>query len=282
MVVDPAEPRGSAETEETETEKERVRHLTARVEEALNGVTLSFDSWRQAELLHCVAEVYSRDVVAAPRRARLSARFDLERAFLSGYRALEKRHPEAVEPVLAATRSYDRMLRRLRLEDRHVAATYPGVLVLRFLLRHLLALTVWPPLFVVGLALNWLPYKIPGWVTRSLALEPDVRATWKVLLSVVLFPAYWLLLAALVTWRFEGGWGLATFIAAPISGYLALLYFERWAALRDESAAYLTLKGRRRVAAELIAKRRRVLGEVERLIHLYERSFGTPPRVVTQ
>ena len=55
-----------------EDEKTAVRALTGRTEEALRTVTLNYDSWRQAELLDCASQVYSRGTVEAPRRARLS------------------------------------------------------------------------------------------------------------------------------------------------------------------------------------------------------------------
>lgn len=254
--------------------KERVRALTAEVEAALRRVTLNYDSWRQAELLDCAAQVYSRGEVEAPLRQRLSAEFDLKRGFLAGYRRLETEDPELVRPVLAATERYDGLLRDVGLEDRHVAATYPRALVARFVVRHLWSLTLRRPLALAGLVLNWLPYRIPGWVTRLARVEPDARATWKVLISVVLFPLFWALESFFAGWRWGWPWGLVILAAAPFTGYLALTYSESWGALRDESRAFLKLKGRRAAVAELTRRRREVAAEVERLIDVHRRKFG--------
>ncbi len=250
-------------------DREAVRALTKAVEEGLRAVTLNYESWRQAELLHCAAEVYARPAVEAPLREKLSKQFALKKAFLSGYRELSGRSPELVVDVLDATGRYDRLLRRLRLEDRQVAASYPRGLVVRFLLRKVWSLAFWRPLAFVGLVINWLPYKIPGWVTRRIGLSTNQRATYKVLISLVLFPAFWALTGALVAWKFGGLWGVAALLLGPPAGYLAITYAETWRALRDESRAYLKLKGRRGVADELKRRRLAVRHEVEKLIEIY-------------
>ncbi len=263
-----------------EPDPEVVRALTAEVAAALREVTLNYDSWRQAELLDCAAQVYSRGVVEAPRRVRLSDQFRLKRDFLAGYRQLEAEEPALVRPVLAATERYDGLLREVGLEDRHVAATYPRALVARFLWRHLWSLTLWRPLALVGLVLNWLPYRIPGWVTRLVRLKRDVRATWKVLIAMVLFPLFWILEAAFAGWRWDWAWAPAVLAVAPVTGYLALTYSESWKALRDESRAFLKLKGRRAAVAELTRRRGEVAAEVRRLIDVHRRRFapgGTAP-----
>ena len=176
--------------------------------------------------------------------------------------------------IQTMTESYEDLLRRLDLEDRHVAASYPRSLVVRFLVRQLWAITLWRPVALVGLVFNWLPFKIPGWVTRSVGLKLDVRATWKVLIAMGLFPLFWLLAAALVGWFVGLAWGFATLVVAPLSGWVALTFAESWAALRGESAAFITLKGRRAAAAELVRRRRRVREEVTRLVRLHAERFG--------
>ncbi|MDH3746076.1 MAG: hypothetical protein OES47_13340, partial [Acidobacteriota bacterium] len=94
-------------------------------------------------------------------------------------------------------------------------------------------------------------------------------ATYKVLMSMVLFPVFWVLACALVTWKLGAWAGLVTIVLAPITGYLALTYAETWRALRDESRAYLTLKGRRGVAEELKRRRQAVFDEVDKLVRIY-------------
>src|SRR5262249_7311673 len=78
------------------------------------------------------------------------------------------------------------------------------------------------PLAVAGLLLDWLPFKIPGWIAARITRTRDEAATYKLFLALVLFPTFWLaesLAAALIA-----GWPAALAIAAlgPLGGLAAL------------------------------------------------------------
>ncbi|MFI5183601.1 MAG: MFS transporter [Vicinamibacteria bacterium] len=83
------------------------------------------------------------------------------------------------------------------------------------------------PILVVGYILNWLPYRLPGWVSGWLSRSPDDPATYKLLGGVLVFPIAWVAEAALAA-RFAGlAWGIAVAVSAPATGYLALRLRER-------------------------------------------------------
>ena len=83
------------------------------------------------------------------------------------------------------------------------------------------------PAALVGIILNWLPYKLPGWVSRALTRTPDEPATYKILTALLAFPAFWIAEAAAAGIA-GGGWaGLATAVIAPATGYAALLFHDR-------------------------------------------------------
>jgi hypothetical protein len=80
--------------------------------------------------------------------------------------------------------------------------------------------------FVVGVALNWLPYRLPGWISDRISTTPDEPATYKVLAGLLTFPLFWIAETALaVHWAGAVG-GFVMAIAAPISGYAALRFSE--------------------------------------------------------
>lgn len=80
---------------------------------------------------------------------------------------------------------------------------------------------------LVGVVLNWLPYRLPGWIAGRLSRAPDDPATYKLLAALLTFPLAWALetLAAALT----GGAGAAAAVAllAPLTGLAALRYWER-------------------------------------------------------
>jgi 1-acyl-sn-glycerol-3-phosphate acyltransferase len=249
---------------------ETVRALTARIGASLRDVTLNYESWREAEIVECAAEVFSRPETDAPTRPSLARQVPLRRAFVTGYRELKRRQPDLVSSVVEMTDRYDRLLRRLGLQDRHVAAGYPVPLVLQFALRSLWHPTVWRPLSLIGLVLNWLPFKIIGWVTRALRLTTDQGATYKLLMSIVLYPIFWGMESLLLGWKLGAVLGAVTFLAAPVAGYCALVYAEQWRALREETRVFFALKTRRRLAQELRNRRRTVYERVRHLVDLYQ------------
>jgi 1-acyl-sn-glycerol-3-phosphate acyltransferase len=88
--------------------------------------------------------------------------------------------------------------------------------------RHLLARAIAP----VGWLLNWLPYSLPGWVANRFSKSPDDPATYKMLTALLAFPLVWTLESGLALWFGGPALGLAMAVAAPSSGYVALVRRE--------------------------------------------------------
>jgi glycerol-3-phosphate O-acyltransferase / dihydroxyacetone phosphate acyltransferase len=215
-----------------------------------------------------------------PGQPALAERLALHRAFIEGYAELCRRHPDAVAAAAEAVDRYDRMLRALDLRDDQVAATYPAVPAARWLGRTLLRLLVYLPLAVVGMALNWLPYRLVGEIAARATREPDMPASFKVFGGIVLFPLTWLLEAGAAAWlaghRSRAGLAAAllTLAAAPLTGWVALRFDDRRGQLWREARAWLLLRSRRAIAAELRARREAAATEVAALADLYRSDAG--------
>ena len=83
------------------------------------------------------------------------------------------------------------------------------------------------PAAVLGVLLNWLPYRLPGWVARALTRTPDEPATYKILTALLAFPAIWIA-EAVAAGLAAGAWaGVAMAVLAPATGYAALLCHDR-------------------------------------------------------
>jgi glycerol-3-phosphate O-acyltransferase / dihydroxyacetone phosphate acyltransferase len=258
---------------------EAVRALTAAVDEALQAVTLNFESWEEARLLRRAAEIYTRSELDVPRRGRLAESAGLLRVFAEGYREMRRRHPERVERAAEAVRIYDGLLATAGLRDRHVAARYPLPPVARFLRRSLATLLVRLPLALAGTVLNAVPYQVVSLIGRRVH-GLDQKATWKVLPGLALYPLTWLTEAVAAGWwtaSWSGaawaGWlaGLAVLLLGPLSGWEALLFHDRRSRLQHEVAAFWKLRTRRRFAAELRTDRDDVRRRVAELVELYRR-----------
>ena len=245
-----------------------VRALTARIDEALQEVTLNYETWEDARLIARAADLYRRRAPELPGRGRLSEGFVYRRAFLEGYQRLRERHPERVAAVAAAVREYDHLLRAFGLRDDQVAAAYPPSPVLRFVVQTLLRLLLHLPIAAVGTLLSYPVYRIVGPLVRRLTRDPDQVATLKVIGALILFPLAWIAEGWLVGHYFGAWIGAVVTLAAPFTGYGALLFHDRRTIFWREARAYLILRTRKRLAAELKARREAVLRQVEELAAL--------------
>ena len=79
----------------------------------------------------------------------------------------------------------------------------------------------------VGVALNWVPYRLPGWIADRLARAPDDPATYKLLAALLTFPLVWALEVLTAGVLAGAAAGLAVALLAPLTGLAALLYWDR-------------------------------------------------------
>jgi glycerol-3-phosphate O-acyltransferase / dihydroxyacetone phosphate acyltransferase len=247
------------------------RQLTARIDGALHEVTLNYETWEDARLIARAADLYRHRELSLPTRGSLAEGVAFRRAFLEGYRDLRTQYPEKIAAAAGCVREYDRLLEAFHLRDDQVGAAYPPSPVARFVRRTLLRLLVHLPVAAVGTALNYPTYRLIGSIVKRATRDPDQTATYKVFGALLLFPLTWLAERWLAG-HYLGGWiGLAVALLAGPAGYLALLFHDRRAIFWHEARAYLLLRTRRRLAAELKERREKVLTQVEELAALYER-----------
>lgn len=260
VVGEPLDPEPEVDLARTD-ELGAARALTARIAAALERVTLNYRSWEEARWIETGAAIFERQGLELPRARRLAAEFEVRRSLAAGLEALRERHPEEVAAAVEAIRDYDRLLATCGLRDEQVVARYPIGPTLYFVLRSLARMLLAAPIAAAGTLANALPYlAVRAVAARAAGGEPNQVATYKVFPSLVAYPSTWGLEAALSGWL-AGGWAaLATLVAAPFAGLVAIRFLERSGNLWRETRAYLLLRRRRKIAGELRARR----GEVER------------------
>jgi len=141
-------------------------------------------------------------------------------AELAGYRHEPKAAVRALTARIAAvlenaTRGPERQGRGLEASPTALSRSWP-------LAQRIVTL----PVFLVGCVLNWIPYRIPGWLSDVLSTTPDEPATYKLLAGLVAFPLFWAGEVILVAKWAGPAWGLAVALLAPATGYAALRLYE--------------------------------------------------------
>lgn len=260
-------------------EPEAVRRLTARLADALDGVTLSYGSWDEARVLRRAADLWLAPDPELPLQPPLAERFAARRRVLEAYRRLGGATAERLRPLAGSVAAYDRLLDAFELRDEQVTASYPLPSVLRFLARSLWVLLVRAPLAAAGAVLGFVPWRLCAIAAALVAHQPDQPATYKLFGGILLYPLFWALEALLAAWLLGAGWGVVVGVLAPLGGWAAVRFRDRLRLLRTEARAYLVLRGRDGVAAELRRRRAEVLAELAAVAaELGEPPPGIPPR----
>ncbi len=271
--IDPAEEIELARRDEPTA----VRLLTERVTEALERVTLNYPSWEESRLVERGARILEVDALELPRERRLAAEFDARRTLLEGLDGLRRAHPREVAAAVEAARSYDHLLTLAGLRDEQVIASYPLDRLLGFLARMAMSFALSLPVAILGALLNLVPFTLVELVSRRFDDEPNQVATYKVFPGIVAYPLTWGV-EGILAWRLWGvAPGIALLAVAPLSGYIAVCFLERQEMLWRESRAFLLLRRRDRIAAELRDRRREVGRRIESLVELWVDSQAFAP-----
>ncbi len=267
-----------SETAAGDDDAEIVQRLTEQIDDALREVTLNVASWDAARLVERAADLIDGDTTRLmPGRSPLGERFSLRRALGARYEEDRARRSAEMERLESMALRYEGMLEALRLRDDHVTAQYPWRHALGYVGYRLPILLLLLPFAAVGALLNYLPYRIPGWVASRVEHQPDQPATYKLILGLFLFP---------LTWAVEIGvaglWGgasaaLAMAVASPATGWIALRFAERNQSFWSELRAYLTLRLFPERAAALRALRAEMRGLIRELVEETE-SAPDPPQ----
>ena len=234
--------------------------LTARVEEALRGVTLNYGSWKEARLLERAGDLYARGDSELPDRLGMADLFEVRKKFADGYEIMKEHAAERVAGLARSVDRYDRMLRVTGFRDEQIVSRYPRGHVLGYLARTLFRLLVFLPLAVAGIVLNIIPYQITRTIADKEEKTPQLHSTMKIFGGTFIFPIAWVLEALLAGFTLGGWAALSVALLAPLTGYIAMKFNEDRESFRQEILSYLRLQGGRGVWNEL-RKRRRALAE---------------------
>ncbi len=239
--------------------------LTTEVEDRLRTLGPDYESWQQATELAAIAEILvgpavgeSGPAVALHERERLAGRL----AALAD----DPGQGPAVAALRDAHARYRHDLALLGVDDAHVVAGFSRERSSWFGLGLVARLVLWLGPVTVGVAGNWLPYRAVGRLARIPRTE-GMRATFKLLGSVVVFPVWWVGLGGLA-WALVEWWiGVVIVVLVPLSGYVAVRGLERWRRFGGRVEARAIVHARRDVMGAVLAHR----GEI------FEAALSLPP-----
>ncbi len=229
---------------------EDVDLLTAAIDAGLDAVTIQADS-------HAALEFIGRaeDIFTADDEQPLSEELELRRRFIGGYHYLRAQDPARLERLQSALAQFESALRRAKID---VFELRPRISMAR-----LFRVMVLLPIAIAGGVVSYPAYVLVGFLARRVSKgEGAVMATIKFVAALALYPLSYIVAAILVGLRF--GWiiGIATALALPILGYVALIVFEDADDIIGDARALLYRVFRRYGYERLVAQRRAIRDEI--------------------
>lgn len=270
VLAEVGEPFPAAEwlTEAGADDADAVHSLTAEIARALRGVTLNLDDHVDLALITAADRIYTRERgIHRPReRERLADRVPRLRRLAEALEWLRRSDHETYSGLAARVRRVDGVGAALGAQEGSIPRRYPLGSVARYAVKEGLTLLVVLPLAIVG---NVVWY--PAWMSPRLVLprvqhEYESVATYKLAVSVFTVP----FTIALATATGFLGWGLpgalVAAVSAPLSGFAALAWRERWGRVREDVAVYLRVLTRPRLRTRLSNQRSEIADAFDSIV----------------
>lgn len=238
-----------------------VRELTARIERGLREVTVNLEAWEDAPLIETAEEIYAAEQPLDPSPARRVERLGQFGEALRLLRAGERAEWLAIAEEV---RRHADVLERLRLRPHQLGSPAPSA-VARWLARQTLLFALLALPAAIGLVAYYPPFRLTGWIEGLARPKQDIRATYKLLLGLVLHLAWTFVLAGVVGWLAGPRAGIAALLALPLAGAAAIYLVERWRRARGEAYRFFVRARRGELVEDLRLRQRELAVEMEKL-----------------
>jgi glycerol-3-phosphate O-acyltransferase/dihydroxyacetone phosphate acyltransferase len=253
--------------EHGEPPRDAVRELSARIEEALLGVTLNVETEEQLDAARKAERLFSSVYEGLNVRLPLAERFDFLRG-LSAQLFARLSAAKGLEDLRRRMLRHEAQLERIGIAPENLSLSrHSRWYVLRHFLLRASILLLLLPLTVVGAVLHLPAYLVCTLLARLFPRHgvDEIGPTVKILAAMLFMPLTWLVVAGLTFWRW--GWRAALF-ALPfsiLSSYVALRSLEELYDMRGWFKALLLLARRRKLFLRLLIERRALQDEMRRM-----------------
>lgn len=129
-----------------------------------------------------------------------------------------------------------------------------------------LSLLILLPIHMLGLVNNYIPYKIPAVYTKKIK-DPQFHSSFKLVLALVFFSAYYIILVVLGLIFINPLWlKLAYFLTIPLTGLIAFKYYIRLKKLWAKFRYSRLVKKRNNKIQELKRLRKDIIDKMNNII----------------
>lgn len=239
-----------------------VRELSKTIESALREVILDAEHEEALQTISRAERIFSSETDEEGSES-LAEELQLQQRFNKAYAVLRERLPDRLRKLEVRMIRFEEELTQAGVDPEDLSPPTStldvfGHLITRVLLFFLLIV---PATF--GALVHYPAYRLGGYLaTRFSKDDEDVISTVKIISAMLLFPMTWLM-AATLGYKIQG-WelSLATVAILPLTGYLAIRFFEGFDSFLGGLRALVFFLMRRRFFVRLLAERNAIRTEI--------------------
>jgi len=132
-------------------------------------------------------------------------------------------------------------------------------------LKEILYMLLSLPVFIFGFVNNYLPYKLPGIITKRVGAPRDYRGSLFMLIGTVMFLFFYTLQITFVQYFFHHVWlTVAYAIALPVTGFFSWFYTKRFNNLRGRWVIFSLFYRKTAVITSILNMRQHIIDELEK------------------
>ncbi|MBI4931521.1 MAG: 1-acyl-sn-glycerol-3-phosphate acyltransferase [Bacteroidetes bacterium] len=245
--------------------------LTDLIRQRLEQHIISIDDANTDKLVKRIETIYKAKLLQEIADLDLKSRPEKEKDFEMTKRIIDvvnyfkEKQPLRVQRISAMADDYFISLDRLHLKD-HLLNNFSksGSVFFRTLFT-LVYLILGFPFWLFGVINNYLPYKIPYYITIAFTKKKDWHGAMFVASGVFTFIIFYSLQLYFVQHFFHNAWiTLSYFAFLPISGFFAYKYYRNFSNLRGKWLVFNLFMKRATLISQLITMRQNIVNEFEK------------------
>jgi 1-acyl-sn-glycerol-3-phosphate acyltransferase len=240
--------------------RDAVRKLSSQIERALRDVILDAKHEEELQVTARAERIFSSE---SENSESLRDELRLQQRFIKAYSILQQRQPERLHKLELRMVRFEEELKQAGMDPEELAPPGSTLKVFASIIRRSILFLLMLGPAVIGSVAHYPAYKLGGLLATRISRDSeDVISTVKIISAMLLFPLTWLVVTILVYKTF--GWILAmlALLVIPISGYVAIVFFEEL----DRSIAGVRVLTyflvRRRFFVRLLAERKAIRSEI--------------------
>ena len=239
-----------------------VRELSARIETALREVILDA---QHEEALNTITR--AERIFSAARNDdvgdSLANELQLQQRFIKAYTVLRESKPDRLRKLEVRMLRFEEELKQAGVDPEELSPPNSTADVFVHLITRFFFFLLLVGPATLGTLVHYPAYRLGGYLATRLSRDSeDVMSTIKIISAMLLFPLTWCFVALSFYWL--SGWLAAavSLVVIPISGYVAIIFFEELDRFLGGLRALTFFLVRRRFFVRLMAERNAIRNEI--------------------